>query len=84
MEEPFAIRWKLNELLQREGVSADWLQQELAEQVPREILDGWFQACPERLELAAMGWVLWALSQNTGREYRLSDLLDYEVLIVGG
>ncbi len=74
------VRWKLPEVLEREGISIDQLNQELAKRVSRATLDKWGSATgPKRLDPEVVGWVLWALRRLTGKPYELSDLLEIKV-----
>ncbi|CAN5589269.1 hypothetical protein BH24DEI1_BH24DEI1_05140 [soil metagenome] len=83
MEKPFGIKWKLAELLEREGATAAQLAETIAEHVAAETLRGWLSGRPEAVELSALGYLLWGLSQLSGRQYTVEDVLEYEVLIVG-
>lgn len=83
MERPFGIKWKLGELLEREGATLAQLEEVLGDFVGGDTLRGWLGGRPERVELEAFGYLLWGLSRLSGREYRLEDVLEYEILIVG-
>ncbi len=72
------IKWKLPELLQREGVTVYRLQQELAKGVSRGVLYKWSNAPPKLMDLEVMARVLWGLEQITGKRFEISDVLEYE------
>lgn len=73
------VRWKLPEVLEREGISIYRLDQELAKRVSRTTLYKWgSKTGPKQVDPEVMGWVLWGLQRITGHKYRLQDLLDIE------
>ena len=74
---PFEVRWKLPELLEREGITVYKLMLELNKKVSRSTLYRWTQGVPERPDLEAIGWILWALKELTGKRFNVTDLLDY-------
>jgi hypothetical protein len=84
MEKPFVIIWKLPEVLEREALDAERLSSVLEGALAQDLLESWLSARPETLDLEALGYLLWGLSQLTGKEFELRDVLDYEVLVVGG
>ncbi len=84
MEKPFAVIWRLNEVLEREALSAGQLYDVLADYVAKDLLESWLKRRPQALDLEALGYLLWGLAQLTGKEFALGDILDFEVLVVGG
>lgn len=80
MTEPF-LKWKLDDLLEREQVTVYALNQRLAEagrSVSRTTLYRLASEQPERIDLEVAGRVLWGLEQLTGKHYTVSDLLEYD------
>jgi hypothetical protein len=80
MTEPF-LKWKLDDLLEREQVTVYALNQRLAEagrSVSRTTLYRLASEQPERIDLEVAGRVLWGLEQLTGKHYDVSDLLEYD------
>lgn len=80
MTEPF-LKWKLDDLLEREQVTVYALNQRLAEEgrsVSRTTLYRLASEQPERIDLEVAGRVLWGLEQLTGKHYDVSDLLEYD------
>ncbi len=80
MTEPF-LKWKLDDLLEREQVTVYALNQRLAEEgrsVSRTTLYRLASEQPERIDLEIAGRVLWGLEQLTGKHYAVSDLLEYD------
>lgn len=80
MNEPL-LKWKLNNLLEREHVTVYALNQRLAEaghSVSRTTLYRLASEQPERIDLEVAGRVLWGLEQLTGKHYDVSDLLEYD------
>lgn len=80
MTEPF-LKWKLDDLLEREHVTVYALNQRLAEagrSVSRTTLYRLASEQPERIDLEVAGRVLWGLEQLTGKHYTVSDLLEYD------
>lgn len=80
MTEPF-LKWKLDDLLEREQVTVYALNQRLAEagrSVSRTTLYRLASEQPERIDLEVAGRVLWGLEQLTGKHYNVSDLLEYD------
>lgn len=80
MGEPL-LKWKLNNLLERERVTVYALNQRLAEagrSVSRTTLYRLASEQPERIDLAVAGRVLWGLEQLTGKHYTVTDLLEYD------
>lgn len=78
MNEPFKLRWKLPELLEREGISVYRLAQELNKKVSRGTLYRWTRGVPDRPDIEAIGWVLWAIKTMSGKVYSISDLVEVE------
>lgn len=79
MSEPI-IRWKLDDLLEREQVTVYALNQRLAEagrSVSRTTLYRLASEQPERIDLEVAGRILWGLEQLTGKHYTVTDLLEY-------
>lgn len=80
MTEPF-LKWKLDDLLEREQVTVYALNQRLAEagrSVSRTTLYRLASEQPERIDLEVAGRVLWGLEQLTGKHYDVADLLEYD------
>ncbi|MEX2535439.1 MAG: hypothetical protein WD273_07520 [Trueperaceae bacterium] len=80
MSEP-RLKWKLDPLLEREGVSVYALNKKLVEagkSVSRTTL--YRLACqqPERIDLEVAGRVLWGLEQLTGRHFDIAELIEYQ------
>jgi hypothetical protein len=73
------VRWKLPEILRREGVSVYRLNQELAKKVSRATLYKWGTKRPKSIDPQVLGWVLWGLERITGKRYTLQDLLEVNV-----
>ncbi|AFV76710.1 hypothetical protein Theos_1686 [Thermus oshimai JL-2] len=76
MEAP-EVRWRLKEVLNREGVSAYALAKALAGKVAPNTVYALARGQTKRPDLEALAWVIWALRGLTGKEYGVGDLLEY-------
>lgn len=79
MTEPI-VKWKLDNILERERVTVYALNQRLAEagrSVSRTTLYRLANEQPERIDLEVVGRVLWGLEQLTGKRYDVTDVFEY-------
>ena len=81
MAPPFKVDWKLKALLDREGVTVYALAKKLGESTDEPLhittLYRWANQVPSNPGLEGIGWVLWGLSEITGKTYEISDVLEY-------
>jgi hypothetical protein len=70
------IKWKLGEVLEREGLTVYRLHQELSENVSRNTLYRLSNEQPERIELSITANILKALERLSGKSYGITDLLE--------
>ncbi len=79
------VRWKLKELLDREGLNVNRLSLEMAGEKGPEAKRPQLYAItspnaekrPKRVEFAYLDEVLQAMKRITGKSYQLGDLLEY-------
>ena len=75
-------RWKLPELLEREGVTPYRLHKDIEEsaegKASRNTIYRWSNELPDTLDVALLMSVIEALRKRTGKGVQVSDLLEYE------
>jgi hypothetical protein len=71
------VRWKLKEILEREGITAYRLWK-VAKSNPHTVYR-WAYRPPKALDLEVAESVLRALRALTGKEYTLCDLIEVEI-----
>jgi hypothetical protein len=72
------ILWKLPDLLKREGVTAYRLNKELAGHAATNTAYRWAREMPRTLDVDVLRWTLDALERITGKEFSITDVLEYE------
>jgi hypothetical protein len=77
MAEEFEVKWKLEQLLKREGISLHRLHQEIKEWVPRSSLYRYYGHQPKQVPLELLGFILWGLERIKGRRFQVADVLKY-------
>jgi hypothetical protein len=77
MAEAFEVKWKLDQLLKREGVTLYRLHQEIKEWVPRSSLYRYYGPQPKQVPLELLGFILWGLERIRGRRFQVADVLEY-------
>jgi 7,8-dihydro-6-hydroxymethylpterin-pyrophosphokinase len=72
------ILWKLPELLKREGVTAYRLNKELKGHAATNTAYRWAREMPRTIDIDVLRWTIDALERITGKEFQVTDLLEFQ------